>query len=304
MRRMRWAGQKLNWRATAVIAAVLAVAGTVIAIPGQALAAGSPTPGASPAVICNERVVFIGARGSGQSYNTFNHVGPEVNEAIGVMGGYLRQKKISYGTIPLSYPAVSTKILTPDAKDFLNWNWYKSDHLDKFIGSINVGLKQATTDAAVVRALCPHTRIIMVGYSQGAMVMHQAELWLKAHNPAVFRLIVGTVLVADGNRQGNDKAKLFGTSPANGSGIQTWVTNTLRSGPHFAVVPEPASTANICNNSDLVCDTSLGGLMNFNNSAHIHATSYANCTPNNKCTYGPALKNGAAWVGKLVASKL
>ncbi|MGF7234161.1 MAG: cutinase family protein [Frankia sp.] len=311
MRVKQWASRKMGWRVTAVMAAVLAIAGAGIMVPGQAFAAGSTSPAAAPAASpmagCTAQVYFIGARGSGQPYDTrgpFHGVGPQVNKAITVMEGYLHQKKITYQTLPLSYPAVSTNVLNPSLLDFINWSDYQRNHLGKFIGSINTGLKQATGDAELVRALCPHSKLILVGFSQGAMVMHQTELWLKAHAPTAFRAIVGTVLIADGNRQGNTKAHQFGSSPANGSGIQTWVTNTLRRGPHFADVPLPASTANICNNSDLVCDTSLGALRHFSNSASIHANSYAKCSANNKCTYYPALINGATWVGKLVARKL
>lgn len=285
-----------RWRITAVGVVILILSG--IGISGQGLVGTD-----SASATCSQ-VTIIGARGSGQPNDTtgpFKGFGPQVDEAITVIEGDLHAKNISYGADSVNYPAESVDVLSPSAIDFIDWNDYITNHLDPFMNSIATGVSVSVSDAESAQHTCG-SKIIMVGYSQGAMVMHQAELKLKTQDPAAYNLIIGTVLVADGNRVPNTAAKEFGSSPAAGEGIESWIYHTALGSIPFPDVPIPASTANICNNNDIVCDTSLSALENFSSSAQVHTQSYANCSANNTCTYGTALINGADWVGKLAAS--
>ena len=308
MRAIQRPKRRLGWRATAIMAAILAIAATGIAVPGQAFAApgapaGGPTP--PPGGHCSQ-VDIIGARGSGQAFDTsgpFKGYGPEVYKAITIIEGDLHAKHVSYGAEPVNYPALSTSILNPPWYDFVDWPDYENNHLGRFMAGIATGVNQTVNYAKWAQQTCHNSKIILVGYSQGAMVVHQAELQLKTKDRAAFNLIIGTVLVADGNRHGNTKAKEFGSSPADGSGIETWFANTLNHFTAFPDVPVPGTTANICNNNDLVCDTSLWALKNFGTSGKVHTTSYANCNSKSQCSYGAALISGASWVGKVAASK-
>jgi hypothetical protein len=291
------------------VAGLLALAGAGIAMPGQALAAtAKPAASHSPSSEPCARVQILGARGSGQAYDPsgpFKGFGPQVYKAITLIEAQLSAKHVTYALDANTYPALSTSILNPPWYDFVDWPDYEKNHLDKFLAGIATGVHQAVQTAEIDQAVCPsNTRIIMVGYSQGAMVVHQAELQLKTKDRAAFNDIIGTVLIADGNRHGNTKGKEFGSSPADGSGIETWFANTLNHGTAFPDIPLPATTANICNNNDLVCDTSLWALKNFGTSAKVHTTSYANCNAKSQCTYGAALISGATWAGKVAASKV
>lgn len=287
---------KRRWRITAVGAGILILSG--VGIPGRALAAT-----ASTSATCTQ-VTIIGARGSGQpATGPFGGFGPQVDKAISVIEGDLQAKNISYGAESVDYPAESVDVLSPSAIDFIDWSDYITNHLDPFLNSITTGVSVSVGDAESAQQTC-NSKIIMVGYSQGAMVVHQAELQLKSQDPAAYNLIIGTVLVADGNRVPNSASKLFGSSPAAGEGIESWIYHTALDYIPFPDVPIPGSTADICNNSDIVCDTSLNALENFSSSAQVHTQSYADCSANNTCTYGTALIDGADWVGKLAASKV
>ena len=308
MRAIHWARRKLGWRATAVMAAVLAMAASGIAIPGQAFASTATPHGITPppGVHCSQ-VDFIGARGSGQPFDTggpFKGYGPEVLKTITIMEGYLHAKKVSYGAEPVKYPADSVNDLKPSTIDFVDWNDYLNNHLGKFVKSINTGISETVDYAEWAQQTCHNSKIIMVGYSQGAIVMHDAEVQLKTKDRAAFNLIIGTVLVADGVRMPKTKAKQFGSAPVTGEGVEPWVFSAAGLGNPFKDVPLPASTASICNDSDIVCDTSLAALVHFNASAKVHTTSYANCNSKNQCSYGSALINGATWAGKIAASKV
>jgi hypothetical protein len=64
-----------------------------------------------------------------------------------------------------------------------------------------------------VHQQCPQALLILAGYSQGAMVMHQAELRLAAaHDDGVLGQIAGTLLLGDGDRVSHTAADEFGTS--------------------------------------------------------------------------------------------
>lgn len=185
----------------------------------------------------------------------------------------------------------------------LNWPTYLSNNVGKFVKSINAGVSLAVNYAQWAQQTCHNSKIIMVGYSQGAIVMHQAELVLQSKDKAAYNLIIGTVLIADGVRVPNTRSKEFGTSPANGEGVEDWIFSALGLGLPHPDSPKPASTANICNLNDLVCDTSLAAILKYKATGKIHTTSYANCNSKGQCSYGSALINAATWVGKVAASK-
>jgi hypothetical protein len=249
-------------------------------------------------------------RGSGQPFDTggpFKGYGAQVLKTITIMEGYLRKKHVGFAAEPVKYPAISTNVLNPgknsDLTSMAGLATYLKKHVDPFLESINAGVNVTVNYALWAQQTCHNSKIIMVGYSQGAIVVHRAELLLKSKHKAAYNLIIGTVLIGDGARVPNTKSKEFGTSPAKGEGIEDWIFSVLHLGLPFPDMPKPGSTANICNKNDLVCDTSLNAIKNFKASSKVHTTSYANCNSRNQCTYGKALINGANWAGRVAAGK-
>lgn len=290
------------------MAGLLAVAGIVI--PAQT-ALAAPRLSAAPSAEHCPNVEFIGARGSGQPYDVsgrFHGLGPEVNHMIGIIKGKLHAKAITYGTDALSYPADSVNDLKPTSTELTlienpltlaaGLALYYEDNVKKYLHSIATGVSDTIFDADSFYNTCRPTVLVLVGYSQGAMVMHQAEVQLQSKHPKVFGRIAGTIELADGNRVPNTKAKEFGTSKANGEGVQTYLTKLSK----HPDVPLPRTTANICNAGDLVCNFNASAVLHFSSAAKVH-TSYSHCTKTS-CTYQPVLSSAATWVAAAVIHRL
>lgn len=282
------------------------------------------------AVAC-AKVFFLGARGSGEAATLpFHGLGPEVNAmalavrkfltAAGVTGQY------AFRTLNVGYPADSVNDLAPtsqEIQDFESANpalvaagvqAYSTNNLGKYLSSISQGISATVSEARYVYQQCPHSLLIFAGYSQGAMVMHQAEQQLQAAGDnGLLGQIAGTLLLGDGNRIPNTLAQEFGTSSAKSEGIQTWAVSTLKIGSGHEVV-DPATTANICNAGDIVCATSFKVLENAAAGIKVH-TSYVTakaCLTAGTCAdvlgnyshLDPALMHAAEWAGQLAAGRI
>ena len=246
-------------------------------------------------------VEFLGARGSGQpSGGQFKGLGPEISYMFSVVQSDVRHDGYSYRTWALNYPAVSVDVLKPSAVEIMTslmglLYWYNHNY-KKFQASISKGVGEMVAKISTLHSACPHAFIAVGGYSQGAMVVHQALLRVKSKS--VQKCQNGTILLADGNRVPNTIANQFGTSPRNGEGIATWAKNTIHVGatPHDIPAWANQSAANICNKYDIVCDTSLSNLRNFSRGAKVH-TSYAVRDANGKYSYEKVLTQAAKGVG-------
>ena len=98
---------------------------------------------------------------------------------------------------------------------------YVHQSVDKYDASMNQGIKQTETAVAEVLKSCPHAKLILGGYSQGAVAIHDAE---NALPTAELSHIAGTLLLADPDRVSNTKSKRFGDSLAKGEGIRSTCT--------------------------------------------------------------------------------
>jgi hypothetical protein len=264
-------------------------------------AAGAPRLLPPPGPTCPS-VLIMGARGSGQSLSGFDGMGPAVDEMAVDLRAWLAKAAAGTQTFGDPYPADSTNDLKPSTGELLLVLTdpiaaavdYKLDNLDKFTHSIDVGIGDAVREADDEAVDCPQTRLVMIGYSQGAMVMHQAELQLRAHHPQVFHKILGTLLLADGDRVPHTHAHEFGSSLARAEGIRPYLhAIALRD------VPLPGRTANICTAGDLICDFNLSRVRHFARAARIH-TGYAVQTTHGM-RYSPLLGQAANWLGRKLA---
>ena len=299
-----------------------------MAVPGQALASASPgvrtsaahasnpatrTSAARASVrpgtqSCND-VEFIGARGSGEKYGPFRGLGAEVNKLVTVAQGVLRKHHITSGLDAVPYPADSVNDLKPSGAEIMGLSnpmtaaatlvIYYEHNVRKYLASISQGVTDTVFDVHTYHNVCPSTVFVLAGYSQGAMVMHQAENKISAdHFRVIVRRIAGTLLLGDGNRVPHTKAKEFGTSSASAEGIQTYLTK-LSKHPDVLV---PKTTANICNAHDIVCNFNLTNVLHFSSSGKVH-TSYAVCK-SGKCKYESVLTRAATWVANAVVKRL
>ena len=277
-----------------------------LSVPLATAASGSPRE--SSAVAC-QQVYVLGARGSGEAATTqFHGMGPEVDKMAAVVQSVLKANGIgAVTTLNVGYAADSVNDLTPTAYELALFAsnpvagalYYYQHNVEKYLGSISGGIADTVSEAKYVHAQCPHALLILAGYSQGAMVMHQAELQLAAaHNTGVLGQIAGTLLLGDGDRVSGTAARLFGTSVARSQGVRTYVGQN-----NGKDVPAPATTANICNAGDIVCDFGLKTVENASHGIKVHE-SYAAAGKNGTYTYDPALTKAATWVAELAGARL
>lgn len=250
-------------------------------------------------------LTLIGARGSGESFNGYAGMGPAVDRMATVLSSRLATHRITVSMVGDPYPADSVSDLEPSNGQLMllpvapsvALYEYAHHNLDKYLRSIDVGINDAVSLAEEAVASCPNSKLVLAGYSQGAMVVHQAELQLaKSGQKKVLRDIVGTMLLGDGDRVPYTRAKEFGTSLARAEGIRTYLHGIA---PHD--VELPTTTANICDAGDLVCDFNLNRLLSFGQAAKVHS-SYA-VQKRRGIAYKPVLASAANWLASKIIAR-
>lgn len=193
-------------------------------------------------------ITVIGARGSGASQS-----GSRVDNFTGtsgpVYGVFKRLKKrfkkdkVSVSLQAVTYPAAQVQsLLTAPAT---------------FTSSINAGTSSMLAAARSLQRSCPDTKVVLAGFSQGAMVTH----WAAGSAPSN---VAAALLIADGFRNTSDKAVFVGTGSKTNRGVATGV---LASPPPLTSTP-PAVT--VCLRGDVVCDASA----ELDLSSKVHTTGY------------------------------
>jgi len=237
-------------------------------------------------------------------------MGREVNAMASAVQTVLTSEGVtapgSFQIRPVGYPADSVTDLVPTAAELalflspnpsLAYDEYNRDNVAKYLSSMSLGISDTVSEARHVHQQCPHSFLILAGYSQGAMVMHQAERQLYDDGDnALLGQIAGTLLLGDGDRAPNTQARDFGTSSKKSEGVRTWVKRN-----DGQDVEAPATTANICNAGDIVCATSLQVLIET-------AATASGVTVHTSYVHGshvdPALIKAADWVGQLAAARV
>ncbi len=213
----------------AAVVAVLAVAG---------LATGT----AAAATDCPD-FHWLGAAGSGQrdgaGKTAYGGMGDVVYRSYQQLRADLAANGQTITAEAVNYPAA------PVPQDGLG-GW-----LD-FLGSVGAGTDATAQQFAAFTARCPDTKMVLAGYSQGAMVIHR-NLYQLAGDPHV----AAALLVADGDRLPTDTTIDLGTA-ATAAGVGKGVaqehyilasTNTSELPPAIG-----ARTISVCDAGDPVCD--------------------------------------------------
>jgi hypothetical protein len=156
-----------------------------------------------------------------------------------------------------------------------------------FMDSVEDGTDAAAEQFESFTERCPTTKVVLAGYSQGAMVIHR-NLADLADDPHV----AAALLIADGDRLPADTTINMGSTavaPGVGKGVAQ-EHSFLASAPTSMLPPEiGARTVSVCDVGDPVCDCDPDATTDALSPAAlaIH-TSYA-----------PAASGGHAWVAPL-----
>ena len=159
-------------------------------------------------------VLYLGARGSGQSYNPdgFNDLGMggQVNASYRRIVDRLRDKglgsfTVEHAGVPApAYPANDVGAITGLLGGYsVAFVARYGPNPAAFFAGIQSGADEAVRQLRVRARDCPNQRIILGGYSQGAMVMHRAlyDLLSETADRAIVSRIDGVYLLADGDRR-------------------------------------------------------------------------------------------------------
>ena len=255
----------MRWRIGVLLIALL----VFLAVAGGVLSAPRPSP-AVAAGSCSD-VTFIGVRGSGEKNEASTRgMGRSVNYLASKLNGLVSGNGESLGFDHVEYTAADTAILVPSTTEinFLGHLGgpaavaaaYYARHLRPYLDSIEDGVKRTITKVQQTHARCPETEMVLAGYSQGAIVVHQAELRLEKAGDEAVDYVGGTLLLGDGDRVRDTSAPIVGGASRAGSGIRIGlplVSGLLR--PQD--VAEPETTVEVCAPHDIVCDFSLMALV-------------------------------------------
>ncbi len=214
------------------------------------------------AVACNE-VVAIGVRESGSPAGAEGNFGRTGGSTRSALKNQLRGKR-SIATYGLDYPALSTETITKDLGK-------------KYFAGVDLGTERLSNAIEKIGTGC-RSWIVLVGYSQGALVIRKTLPRLSEN--AASR-IAGVALLGDPSRAPNDGTSHFGEADENKKGLyETVVSRT----PAIPRLSGPALSW--CNRGDAICASDAQQLVEMLIQSDV---SGGNATP-----HGRYLENGSA----------
>ena len=187
-------------------------------------------------------VHWIGAAGSGERVDPTadGGMGKVVYQSLRDLAQQLQRDGRTITAEAVDYPAVAV----PDDDGGVG-EWLG------FMSSVDAGTAALGAQYASFAALCPTTKVVLAGYSQGAMVVHR-NLQALADNPNV----AAALLIADGDRLPGDNVISMGSvNPGSTKTLgvaQDWPI--LAHAPAKLPLSIGSRTISVCDRGDAVCD--------------------------------------------------
>jgi cutinase len=212
--------------ALALVAATLAVPAT----PAHAAAPGK----------CGD-VLFLGAAGSGEADKGWpgydkSGMGVEVTAVYQAVKAKAKGRTVRSYALPYRAAPVLPTMIYPGIGKFM-------ESLIDGEGKLNEFLFDRIRQ-------CPGERLVLAGFSQGAMVIHRSMQILGSR---VTDRIDAIVLIGDGDRLPHDDGQLLGSAGAKAKGVGLWYPKfSLAGGAKFGAIG--GRVFSLCNSLDIVCD--------------------------------------------------
>lgn len=194
--------------------------------PGVTPAESTPPSTSQPALVSTQcaDLIVLGARGSDQSATKNRGVGTEVLASVTAMVKQLHQRsKSTVRVVGVPYPAASGPAYTANV-------FTGVDHARKLLASLAMK--------------CPESRFGLVGFSQGAQIVHGTAIELSS---AQVRRVVLVAMISDPRRNPEDKITHWSygdSTPGPGKlGAGTPIPKGLRS-----------ASISFCAQSDEICN--------------------------------------------------
>jgi hypothetical protein len=223
-------------------------------------------------------VHWIGAAGSGERgpEATINGgMGRVVYQSFNALKQLVERDGRTITAEAVEYPAIEV----PEDGGVLDWA--------NFMGSVDTGAAALGGQYESFVQRCPASKVVLAGYSQGAMVVHR-----NLHALAASPNLAASLLVADGDRLPADPTINIGSVssvPGAGKGVaQDWPI--LAHAPAVLPVALGSKTISVCDRGDAVCDYDEDS----EDSEAVMATAVAVHT-----SYDIATRGGQAWTSLL-----
>jgi hypothetical protein len=187
-------------------------------------------------------VHWIGAAGSGERVDPTadGGMGRVVHQSLQEMSAELQRDGRTLTAEAVEYPAVAVPEEDGGVGEWLG-----------FMGSVDAGAATLGKQYEAFVQRCPTSKVVLAGYSQGAMVVHR-NLHALEGSPN----LAAALLVADGDRLPEDPTLNLGTAsgvPERGKGVaQDWPI--LAHAPSALSPSMGARTISVCDLGDAVCD--------------------------------------------------
>ncbi len=171
-------------------------------------------PPADPVDECRD-IAFLGLRGSGEPRDGHRGYGEVVGRVRDILATAASAENLSFADMPVDYPALA---VDADA----DWSLLKdllpvaSGGSSQYLAGVDAGARRLASTVELIHTLCGgRTRVVVAGYSQGAMAAHQG---LATTDPAALSVVVSVDLIADPLRAEGTVDTTTGTTPG-GRGV-------------------------------------------------------------------------------------
>lgn len=206
-----------------------------------------PVTAAAKAPPACTSVGIFGVRGSDQK----SGFGPEVSAAVQSLEQGLRAAGRTYTEFPLEYTSASVDLIHPGKPHPNGYVW----DVKQYAASVEDGTGALYTSLDLRDRNCPTETPVLIGYSQGAMVVRKAMQKLANNGrTSILQRIGGAGLIADPDKQRNEPN--IGGAPALSIGVATY----FHVGGPVAIPSAVVGRAmNACRYQDIACDFSTQG---------------------------------------------
>jgi hypothetical protein len=188
-------------------------------------------------------VHWIGVAGSGERDDptSYGGMGRVVYQSLQDLSRQVQRDGRTMTAEAVIYPAVAV----PDSGNLLGWAG--------FMSSVDAGVAALANQYTAFTQQCPSTKVVLAGYSQGAMVVHR-NLQPLAGSPN----LAAVLLVADGDRLPADPTYNLGSATAVRGTVGKGMAQQWPLMAHAPTTPLPVSvgsrTISVCDVGDPVCD--------------------------------------------------
>jgi hypothetical protein len=201
----------------------------------------APSASARAAVPKCGDVLFVGAAGSGEAdkgspgYDK-SGMGVEVTAVYNAVKAKAKGRSVTSYALPYRAAPVLPTMIYPG--------------IGKYMESLIDGEGKLNTFLFDRIRQCPDERLVLAGFSQGAMVIHRSMQILGSR---VTDRIDAIVLIGDGDRLPGDDGQLLGNAGGKAKGVGLWYPKfSLASGRKFGAIGDRVFS--LCNALDVVCD--------------------------------------------------